>query len=108
MCWGGFTAISGKAQPPEQVGCTKNHYWETFAAIPLPDGALDVRVDRLIKRPDVAAACSAQLMASRSRDPGRTKRWRRDVWPIQQPGSGAWLLHCMSGPTDGEIAEPAF
>jgi serine/threonine-protein kinase len=108
MCWSGLTSISGKAQPPAPVNCSEEHYWETFAAVRLPAGAADGRADELMERPDVAKACSAALMASRSKDPVATRSWRRDAWPIQRTGDGVPLLHCLAGSTDGETTKTIF
>jgi serine/threonine-protein kinase len=102
MCWAGLTEVSGKAFSPRQVDCTADHYWETFAAIAFPAGAEQVPPDDLMKQADIAAACSADVLAARSRSPIRTKSWRRQAWPIDQPGSGGTLLHCLAGSPDGE------
>jgi len=74
----------------------------------LPAGAADGRADELMDRPDVAKACSAALMASRSKDPAATRSWRRDAWPIQRTGDGVPLLHCLAGSTDGETTKTIF
>ncbi|MFI5897703.1 serine/threonine-protein kinase [Actinoplanes sp. NPDC051513] len=108
MCWGGLTAIGGNAEPPERVPCTEDHYWETFAAIAFPPGAAEVRADELIDNAVVAKACTAKLMASRSRAPKVTSAWRRSAWPIQASGSTVTLLHCLAGSTDGETKTAAF
>jgi serine/threonine-protein kinase len=101
-CWGGLTSISGKAQQPEQVDCAEPHYWQTFAAVPMPPGAAGVRPDELMGRGDVAATCSAALLASHSGDPATTRSWKREAWPIQPAAGGAALLHCLVGSPDGE------
>jgi hypothetical protein len=108
MCWAGLTEISGKAFSPRQIDCTKDHYWETFAAIEFPAGAEQVPPDDLMKQADIAAACSADVLAARSGSPIRTKSWRREAWPIDQPGSGGTLLHCLAGSPDGETSTAMF
>jgi len=37
-----------------------------------------------------------------------TRSWRRDAWPIPQPGDGGTLLHCLAGSPDGETTTAAF
>jgi eukaryotic-like serine/threonine-protein kinase len=109
LCWGGLTSISGKAMPPERIDCTQDHVWETFAAVPLAAAeATTVRPEALMARADVAAACSSSAMASRSSDPDATRPWVRDAWPIELPGSGGWLVHCMARPEPGESSRSAF
>ncbi|MEV4639733.1 serine/threonine-protein kinase [Actinoplanes sp. NPDC049548] len=106
LCFGGMVAISGKAMPPGEADCTGDHYWETFAALPLPSDASGVRQEKLIDRPDVAVACSAGVMARRSTDPKATTGWRRDAWPLQT--GSAWLLLCIAGSDSGESRGAAF
>ena len=108
MCWAGLTEISGKAFSPRQVDCTKDHYWETFAAIRFPAGAEQVPPDDLMRQADIAAACSADVLAAHSVSPIKTKSWRREAWPIDQPGSGGTVLHCLAGSPDGETDKAMF
>ena len=108
MCWAGLTEISGKAFSPRPVDCTSDHYWETFAAIEFPAGAEQVPPDDLMKQADIAAACSADVLAAHSGSPIKTKSWRREAWPIDQPGSGGTLLHCLAGSPDGETRTAMF
>ncbi|WP_433384005.1 serine/threonine-protein kinase [Actinoplanes sp. CA-142083] len=108
MCWGGLTSISGGAKPPERIPCTEDHYWESFAAIPNPASAAEVRADELIENADIAKACTAGLMASRSRNPKSTGAWRRAAWPIKVRGGTVTLMHCLAGSTDGETRTAAF
>ncbi|WP_436530641.1 serine/threonine-protein kinase [Actinoplanes sp. HUAS TT8] len=107
MCWGGVVAISGQARPPVSAYCPGTHVWETFAAIRLPAGEplLDA-ASPLMKKPDVAKACSATVLAAQSIDPAATKGWRRDAWPMQ--GADGWLLHCIAQPTKGSSVGAAF
>jgi serine/threonine-protein kinase len=102
LCWGGMTAINGKAYPPEKLDCTQNHVWETFAVIPLPAAAVRVRPEKLTGNKQIAAACSAKVLRARSHDPAGTSDWVRDAWPIQLPGTATWLLHCIARPPDGD------
>jgi serine/threonine-protein kinase len=44
-CWHGLVVISGRGQPLSKADCSKLHYWETYAAAPLPSSAVDVRQD---------------------------------------------------------------
>lgn len=108
MCWRGLVQQGDRALPPGSEDCTTPHYWETFAAIYVPDGATtDKDLSSLMDRPDVAAACSAKEMAGRSRNPTRTKDWRRDAWPIPAD-SYTLLVHCLAGSPDGESPGAAF
>jgi hypothetical protein len=101
MCWGGMTAASGVPLPPRKVDCEEPHYWETFRAVPLPAGGVTIDSDApLIERADLAEACSAQAMTSRSAEPAKTRRWQRDVWPI--PVGADTTLHCIASAPGGE------
>lgn len=109
LCWSGLTDISGNAMPPAQIDCTDPHYWETFAAVRLPADADPVHTsDALLKRADLRAACSAAVMASRSRHPSATRSWIRDAWPISLAGGGTWLVHCLARSPSGESTGSAF
>jgi hypothetical protein len=73
----GLTVVSDRACPPAAADCTGPHYWETFAAVPLPADATTGReLSTLIEREDIAAVCSADHLAQRSRNPARTTGWR--------------------------------
>lgn len=101
MCWGGLTANSGVAVPPSPVDCAEPHYWETFRAVAMPAGGVRISdADPLIERSGLAEACSAQAMASRSSEPTKTRKWRRDVWPI--PVGADTMLHCVASAPGGE------
>jgi serine/threonine-protein kinase len=109
LCWGGVTQISGNVLTPAQVACADSHYWETFAVVRLPSDADPVHTDdALMKRADLAAACSAAVMASRSRHPAATRSWIRDAWPIPLAGGGGWLVHCIARSPSGESTGSAF
>ena len=108
MCWGGMSATNGIAFPPSQVDCVDEHYWETFVVIVLPQGADEIRTDDLMKQPEIASACSAGAMAAKSKDPAVTRTWERDAWPIQLPGKGSWMLHCIARPVGREATAAVF
>ncbi|WP_344936141.1 hypothetical protein, partial [Actinoplanes nipponensis] len=80
----------------------------TFAATTLPADAAAGGEDELLLRDDIAAACSARLVAGRSRDRDVTQGWVRDAWPIEVPGTGLRLVHCLARPERGEPSRPAF
>jgi hypothetical protein len=108
LCFGGLNAIGGRAEEPRRIDCAQTHVWETFAAVPVPATvATEVRQDELLERADVAAACSPDAMAARSRDPGTTRSWVRDAWPVET-GDGTWLVHCIARPDAGSPDGPAF
>jgi serine/threonine-protein kinase len=93
--------ISGRGQPLSKADCGRPHYWETYAAAPLPSSAVDVRQDELMdSNPEVAAICSADRLAERSKDPSATTDWSREPWPLE--ANGVWLLYCLAGGNDGE------
>ncbi|MGX6603184.1 serine/threonine-protein kinase [Micromonosporaceae bacterium Da 78-11] len=108
LCWGGLTAINGKALDTEQLDCAAAHTWETFAVVELSPAAAASRPDVLMDRAEIAAVCSAPTLAQRSREPGVTRSWRRTAWPIPLPDSGTRLLHCLAQPTTGDSAGSAF
>lgn len=108
MCWAGLTAIGGEAHSPRPLACAEDHRWETFAAVELPAGVDGTPPDELINRTDVAAACSAAVLASRSHDRAATASWIRTAWPVDLPGAGRRLLHCLAQPPSHESAGAAF
>ncbi|MEV0330768.1 serine/threonine-protein kinase [Micromonospora echinospora] len=108
LCWGGLVAISGTAMPPRKANCAGEHSWETFAAILRPADAADLPQDELLAHPTVAAACSASVLADRSAEPGGTRAWVRDAWPIELPSDQGWLVHCLARPESGGSKGPAF
>jgi serine/threonine-protein kinase len=105
MCWRGLVQLGDKGNPPRSDGCAVPHYWETFAATYLPsDASTDTDLTTLMRRPDIAALCSAERMADRSRDPAATADWRREAWPIAADAYTI-LVHCLagSGETPGAV-----
>jgi serine/threonine-protein kinase len=107
ICWGGLTAISGRAQPPGRIDCDQPHSYQTFAAVPLPDGALDIRTDALMAEPAIAAACSASVLESRSVDGAETRTYETQPWPVQLPDQ-RWLLHCLASAPGFQSTGSAF
>jgi len=108
MCWRGLVQVGDKGAPPGVSECAEPHYWETFLAATLPaDASTDKDLSTLMKRPDIAALCSADALAARSRDPAATKGWRREAWPIQADAYTV-LVHCLAGSPDGESPGSAF
>lgn len=108
MCWRGLVQQDDRAFPPGAEACTAPHYWETFAALRVPgDVTTDRQLSSHMDRPGVAAACSAEAMATQSRDPAQTKRWRREAWPIQADAF-MLLVHCLAGSPEGETVGAAF
>ena len=108
MCWRGLVQQGDRPFPPGKEDCTAPHYWETFAAMYVPDEVTtDRQLSNLMQRQDVAAACSTKTMADRSRNPALTRGWRREAWPI--PADAYTLLvHCLAGSPDGERPGAAF
>jgi hypothetical protein len=108
MCWRGLVQQGDNALPPARVDCTEPHYWETFAAVRLPaDAVTNYDLSHLMDRPDIAAACSADAVAERSSDPGRTPEWRREAWPVPADPYTV-LVHCLGGSPDGESPGAVF
>ena len=108
MCWAGLVQQGDIALPPRAADCTEPHYWETFAAIPLPAGAeTDHDLSHLMDRDDVADVCSARAVADSSRYPEQTSEWNRDAWPIPADAYTV-LVHCIGGSPEGESTGAAF
>ncbi|MEU8228484.1 protein kinase [Actinoplanes sp. NPDC048967] len=108
LCWAGVTAINGRASSPRDLACAGDHTWETFAATALPADVSRSHEDELLLRKDIAAACSARVMADRSRDRAATGGWEREAWPIEVPGTDERLVHCLARPAQGEPTGSAF
>ncbi|WP_433718206.1 serine/threonine-protein kinase [Actinoplanes sp. CA-051413] len=108
LCWAGVTAINGRASSPRDLDCAGDHTWETFAATALPADVSRSHEDELLLRKDIAAACSARVMADRSRDRAATDGWEREAWPIEVPGTDQRLVHCLARPEQGEPTGSAF
>ncbi|GAA3921298.1 hypothetical protein Aau02nite_34630 [Amorphoplanes auranticolor] len=108
LCWAGLTAINGRASSPRDLDCAEGHRWETFAATGLPAEVRPGHEDELLLREDIAAACSARVMADRSRDRTATDGWEREAWPIEVPGTELRLVHCLARPEQGEPTGAAF
>jgi hypothetical protein len=102
MCWGGPVVVSGKPNPPRRLECSEPHYWQTFQAVPAPDDEIIMKGDDddPIKRPDMAAACTVEDMAARSKNPATTKGWDMSALPI--PAGTTPLMHCLVGSPNGE------
>jgi serine/threonine-protein kinase len=108
LCWHGMTAINGRALPPGKVDCDLSHTWETFAAIRMPVDAAGAVPGELMKKADIAQACAASVMQSRSVNPARTKDWINDAWPVQIDGTNDWLVHCLARPATADAMGAAF
>ncbi|MFI7540382.1 serine/threonine-protein kinase [Actinoplanes sp. NPDC049599] len=107
LCWGGLNATSGRATPPPRdLDCAQTHTWETFAATVLPPDVRGSGEDALLQRKDIAAACSQALLTARTREPGGTKGWDLEAWPIEMPGSR--LVHCLATPGLDKAIGSAF
>jgi hypothetical protein len=108
QCWGGLVYRSGVVSVPRSIDCARPHYWETFAVAPLdPAAAALLQEELMARRPEVAAVCSAEVLADRSVDADATRGWKREPLPVPT-GPGAWLLYCLSGPESGESSGPRF
>jgi hypothetical protein len=108
LCWAGTTTTGGRAASPRDLDCAQEHVWETFVAAGLPPDVPRNREDALLQRQDFAAACSAQVMATRSRDRADTAGWLVDAWPIEVSGTDLRLVHCLARPDDGAATGSAF
>ncbi|WP_430787289.1 serine/threonine-protein kinase [Actinoplanes sp. G11-F43] len=100
LCWGGLVANSGVAVSPRRRDCAEEHYWETFAAVPLPAGGVTISEKSLVARPEVGAVCNAGTLADRTADPSRVRKWRIDAWPVTVGADT--LLHCIASAPGGE------
>ncbi|WDZ82865.1 serine/threonine-protein kinase [Micromonospora cathayae] len=108
LCWGGLVSISGTAMPPRKADCAGEHSWETFAAVRLPDDATDLPQDELLTHDVIKVACSTSNLAARRAEPGDTRGWVRDAWPVELPADGGWLVHCLARPETGQSTGAAF
>jgi serine/threonine-protein kinase len=106
-CWGGLTASGATAHPPRRIACDQPHSWETVVVGALPAGAHVIGEVKLMARADVAALCSAQAVAQRTRAGSTTEGWLREAWPIQV--GDTWLLYCLARrPEGGEPTGSVF
>ncbi|BCJ75282.1 hypothetical protein CS0771_48260 [Catellatospora sp. IY07-71] len=99
-CWAGLFMSSGTAQRPRRLACDEPHSWETFVVGALPAGAEFTDHNKLMGRDEVAALCSEQTMARRTRAGATTEGWRREAWPIQID-QDTWLLYCLAARSEG-------
>jgi hypothetical protein len=108
MCWRGLVQQGDRPVAPAPEDCTAPHYWETYAAMYVPDDVTtDHQLTSLMERADVAAACSAKALAERSRNPALTQGWRRDAWPVRVDAY-TLLVHCLAGSLEGESVGAVF
>ncbi|MFG1604003.1 serine/threonine-protein kinase [Actinoplanes sp. NPDC049265] len=109
MCWGGLLGLSGRAEMPRKAQCTQEHYWETFAAIDPPPGALDGNQTELIESDaTVRKACSRAAMRARAKDRAQVEGWEISAWPMQFSGTTDTLIHCIANSGRGEVKASVF
>ncbi|WP_157441873.1 serine/threonine-protein kinase [Actinoplanes awajinensis] len=108
MCWNALVQTGTQAMPPVSAYCPGSHVWETFLAIPLPDGPpVLTKAKPLIKEAAAAKACSAAALKAQSKKPAATVHWIRAAWPVEGTGN-TWLLHCIAQPKAGTSTGAVF
>ncbi|GAA2689674.1 hypothetical protein Apa02nite_045750 [Actinoplanes palleronii] len=107
MCWNGLTQNGAEAVTPSSADCGTEHFWETYLAVPLPDGPPLMRGDQtLVERPEYAKVCTAAALADHRIGGKSATGWLRDAWPI--PAGKTWLLHCLGQPATHLSTGPGF
>ncbi|KUL26185.1 hypothetical protein ADL15_38920 [Actinoplanes awajinensis subsp. mycoplanecinus] len=107
MCWNGLTQNGAELVTPSSADCGTEHFWETYLAVPLPDGKPLIGGDQtLLDRPEFAKVCTAAALADHRRGGKIATGWLRDAWPI--PSGKTWLLHCLGQPPTHLSTGPAF
>jgi hypothetical protein len=90
-----------------EIPCDEPHVTELFAGGYLPTDAAVGGTDKIGERPEVKAACSKEVMASRSVDKGRTTGW--DRYSQWLSVNGQPMFHCLAAPpNEGETTGSAF
>jgi predicted Ser/Thr protein kinase len=96
-CFGGIVATSDMIFTARPVPCGEAHSWQAFSGVVLPPEAEGLPGEELLTLPDVAQACSADVMAARAtRD---TAGWRVELLPTDDRESALCL--------GGEPGEPS-
>ncbi|MFC5290608.1 serine/threonine-protein kinase [Actinokineospora guangxiensis] len=96
-CFGGIVTTSDMIFTARPVPCAESHSWQAFSGVVLPPEAEGLPGAELLKLPEVAQACSAEVMAARAtRD---TAGWRVELLPTDDRESALCL--------GGEPGEPS-
>ncbi|MER5268443.1 protein kinase [Actinosynnema sp. NPDC002837] len=107
-CYRGIVSVGGQAASARKVGnCSEEHFWEAFAGGWLSGPVPDVDNDELVKAPEVASACTAEVMAANTRPRVDTSGWRFTAVGFTD-GDQAYF-HCLAAPSaGGETTTSAF
>ncbi|WP_367135061.1 serine/threonine-protein kinase [Saccharothrix sp. HUAS TT1] len=107
-CYRGIVASGGQAATARRVGnCSEDHYWEAFAGGWLSGPVPEVDNDELVKAPEVADVCTADVMKANTRPTVDTSDWRFTAVGFTD-GELAYF-HCLAAPAEGgETTTSAF
>lgn len=107
-CYRGIVTIGGQAASARRVGnCSEDHYWEAFAGGWLSGPIPDVDNDELLKAPEVADVCTAEVMQANTRPTVDTSDWHFTA--VGFADGEQTYFHCLAGPAEGgETTTSAF
>ncbi|MFD0199461.1 MULTISPECIES: serine/threonine-protein kinase [Saccharothrix] len=107
-CYRGIVSVGGQASSARKVGsCSEDHYWEAFAGGWLSGTVPDVDNDELLKAPEVADVCTAEVMKANTRPTVDTSNWQFTAVGFTD-GERSYF-HCLaSEPGVGEVTTSAF
>ncbi|ONI83842.1 serine/threonine protein kinase [Saccharothrix sp. ALI-22-I] len=107
-CYRGITSIGGLASTARRVGdCSEEHYWEAFAGGWLSGPVPKVDSDELVRAPEVASVCTAEVMKANTRPAVDTSTW--EFTAVGFEDGEETYFHCLASPTEGgELTTSAF
>ena len=109
QCWGGLVIVAGVQATARPKPCDEPHYWETYAGGWLPADAEGLPLDLMSRRSEIARVCTTTILRTAARPRKDVRRWERELLPVQLPGSGRWVFHCVAAPAGGgEVTGTAF
>lgn len=107
-CYRGIVSIGGAASTARRVAnCSEEHRWEAFAGGWLSGPVPQVDSDDLVKAPEVAGVCTAEVMKANTRPTVDTSGWKFTA--VGFADGEATYFHCLaSSPEGGETTTSAF
>ncbi len=99
-CWNNYAVVRGASNDaePEQIPCSKPHYWQTFRAGRIPKEAAGKSVPSLDHGvPEIDKACSTASRDRLALRPKQAESWNVHVWIIQLANK-SWTFQCVAGP----------
>jgi hypothetical protein len=102
-CWGGMVLSSGVLTSVASKPCAEEHFWETFALLPIPEdaGITDAPVsDKIAASPTVQQVCSIDVLSPTLSGPAADlplDTWKVDILPPTQAqfDSGERTVRCI-------------